>query len=314
MKHPPYHLRQNKSVDRLLLVDLIGRLGKKFNLADYTYYGFGGPYLEEFRLIYELCPDIQMVSFEDDPETYKRQKFHLPCGNLTLEDTPFKSFIANYESRDNNSVFWLDYTKLSFGNFEDFMTLLRKVARNSMLKISLRCEPRDYDTESKTKEDFRMEFDALLPDPSTTPPLIKKKFARLLQDMLQFSSEKTLSSSLEIAFLPLSSFYYADGICMFTLTGIVCLRDELEEIKSLFQGWEFANLNWSDPCCIDLPVLSTKERLHLQAHLPCNASKANYLLKKLGYEIDDTCKKSINKIEHYLRYHRYNPFFMKAIP
>ena len=65
MKQPPYHLRPNKAVDRLALVEAIKRLGRMGDLSEYTYYGLGGPYLEDFRLLYELCPEIKMVSIEE---------------------------------------------------------------------------------------------------------------------------------------------------------------------------------------------------------------------------------------------------------
>ena len=107
-------------------------------LSEFTYYGLGGPYLDDFRLIYELCPEMKMVSIEQDNETCKRQYFHLPCkeDRLRLVEKPFNSFLASYTSNDEKSIFWLDYTGLSYGNFEDFIMLLGKVA-NSMVRVSL---------------------------------------------------------------------------------------------------------------------------------------------------------------------------------
>jgi len=122
VKHPPYHLRPNKAVDRLFFVEAIKRLDRLADLKEYTYYGLGGPYLEDFRLLYEMCPEVKkMVSIEENEDTFRRQEFHLPCGILRLEKTKFKSFLAGYEANDENSIFWLDYTGLEYGHFEDFM-------------------------------------------------------------------------------------------------------------------------------------------------------------------------------------------------
>ena len=143
MRHPAYHLRPNKAVDRLTLVDAIRRVGKLGDLSDYTYYGMGGPYLEDFRLLYEFYPEIRMISIEEDEDTFKRQQFHLPCRTprLTLKKTEFKSFLAQYEPNDEKSIFWLDYVGLEYGHFEDFMVLLGKVAANSVVKMTLELNP-----------------------------------------------------------------------------------------------------------------------------------------------------------------------------
>src|SRR5450759_5384494 len=161
MKHPAYHLRPNKAVERVAFVEGIKLLAKLEELSEYTYFGFGGPYLEDFRLLYELCPELKMISIEEDAETYKRQLFHLPCGALELRQAEFSSFLAQYEANDEKSIFWLDYTGLAYSNFEDLMVLLGKVAANSMIKVTLRAEPRDF----KDKPDeFRRRFEILMPD------------------------------------------------------------------------------------------------------------------------------------------------------
>ena len=86
MKHPAYHLRPNKAAERFAFIEAIRRLERlsESGLADYTYHGLGGPYLEDFRLLYEFCPDIDMVSIESNDETYKRQRFHRPSSKVKL--------------------------------------------------------------------------------------------------------------------------------------------------------------------------------------------------------------------------------------
>jgi len=313
MKHPPYHLRPNKAVDRLTLIDAIKRLGKLNDLSEYTYYGFGGPYLEDFRLMYEFYPEVKLISIEGDEETYKRQKFHLPCRvfHLKLKYTTFKSFLAQYEANDKKSIFWLDYTGLEYGLLDDFMSLLGKVAANSIIKVTLRAEPRDY---IDKQDEFRRKFDDLMPDPSADPPLALVDFAYLVQEMIQIAAQKTLSGEMPLMFLPLSSFYYTDGTGMLTLTGMVCFRAEQNGIKKSFKDWEFANLEWRKPKAIDVPMLSTKERLQLQRLLPLSANAGKILRKSLGYLIDEDIRKTDIKLRQYADFHRYFPYFMKATP
>lgn len=319
MSHPPYHLRPNKAVDRFMFLEAIRRLEKLGDLSEYTYYGFGGPYLEDFRLLYDLCPEIEMVSIEKDEETLKRQKFHLPCGKIHLKNEPFNSFLAEYQANDKKSIFWLDYVGLKYQYFDDFMLLLGKVAADSMVKITLRAEHRDYIDADKRKQTeksntFRKEFGAVMPDPSADPPKKFTRFACFLQEMAQVAAQKALPAAMPLMFLPVSSFYYSDGTGMFTLTGVVCQREEVARVRGAFQTWRFANLDWQSPRHINVPVLSTKERLLLQCHLPCSENAGRALCKALGYLIENDRKTAESKLEQYADFHRYSPYFMRAVP
>jgi hypothetical protein len=311
MRHPAYHLRPNKAVDRLLLVEAIRRLERLGDISAYTYYGFGGPYLEEFRLLYELFPEMGMISIEENAETWKRQQFHLPCGKLRLEKMSFQSFLAQYQANDAKSIFWLDYNGLEYWHFESFMTLLGNIAADSMIKVTLRADPTDY---IGKPNEFRKRFEAIMPDPSADPPGRLRDYVYLLQEMMQIAAQRALPAATPLMFQPVSSFFYSDGTGMFTLTGIVCLRKELAKIKGLFQGWKFANVSWARPKRIDVPILSTKERLHLQNKLPCTSNGGKILRRALGYLIDESWEITEGKLQQYADFHRYSPYFMKAIP
>ncbi len=308
MKHPPYHLRLNKMVDRLLLIDVIRRVADRAGgLSEYTYYSLGGPYLEDFRLLYDLCPEIGMVSLERDEETFKRQKFNLPCGSIALQNTDFKSFISTYDEGDKPAVFWLDYTGLRFSMFEDFQAVLDRAAPESLVKITLKAAPLDVDGKW---DNFRATFDAVLPEGDEAPVTVEH-FSNFVQRMVRIAAERALPATAGWRFQPLCSFRYADGVPMVTVTGLVCSDDEVPAVKTKFDGWEFANLNWSPPTWIDLPELSTKERLALAPHLPQVHSGAA-LVKTLGYLIDRDQQKSEGKMEQYAMFHRYFPHFVRA--
>ena len=313
MKHPPYHLRTNKAVDRFLLIEALRCLGRLSELAQYTYYGLGGPYLEDFRLLHESFPDMHMVSIERNVQTFKRQKFHLPCRHIQVQQVDIKSFLSRYDSRDQKSIFWLDYTDLAYSQFEDFMYLLGKVAAGSIVKITLRAEPSDYN-QSQKEDDFKAKFAALLPSSDVVLPSEFLKFARLLQDMLQIAAQQALPSATGFAYQPISSFCYKDGVGIFTLTGIVCQRTELKVVRSRFSNWDFANMNWARPKRIDVPFLSTKERLHLQKHLPCRRDAGRRLLRVLRYYIDDDRSTAVAKMKQYADFYSYFPYFIRGIP
>ena len=323
MSSPAYHLRPNKAADRFALLEAIRRLPMLGGggLENYTYFSLGGPYLEDFRLLYEFCPEMSMVSIENDREIYKRQQFNLPFRTLKLIEEDMSSYIRRYDPGDNKSVFWLDYTRLDYSCFQDFTALLETVASHSMIKVTLRADPREYwilkppRLKKKQAEQFKRKFELVMPDSSVNPPRSPEKLAYLLQEMLQIASEQVFSPTASgRSFVPVSSFYYSDGAWMFTLTGIVCDNDGIRDVKRIFGNWEFANLEWDRPTRIAVPVLSTKERLHLQGFLPTKTNPGSRLHKQLGYLIEDDLDETKDALTQYAAFHRYSPYFMRGVP
>lgn len=311
MRHPPYPLRPNKAVDRYMLIEALKLLGRPEDLREHTYYGFGGPYLEDLRLLHEHFPKVKMVSFEEDKETHKRQHFHAPCSGLRLLKTDFKSFLAQNTFEDTKSIFWLDYIGLQYGAFEDFKEVLEKVLPGSVVKVTVRAEPGDYTDKA---DDFKKRFAAVLPSSSTPPPIRFEEFVQLLQEMFQIASEQALPAASGQAFLPIYSSCYSDGTGMFSICGLVCTRDALDGNRAKFAAHRIANTTWGKPRRLDVPFLSTKERLRLQEFLPCPKDAGATLLKELGYLIDEGKAKSERKLQSYADFYRYYPYFIKAIP
>ena len=323
MSAPAYHLRPNKAADRFALLEAIRRLPLLGNggLEEYTYFSLGGPYMEDFRLLYEFCPEMRMVSIENDRQIYKRQKFNLPFRTLELVEDELSSYISRYDPGDSKSVFWLDYTRLNYSCFQTFSALLETVASDSMIKITLQCEPKMYWTQKPFRlkrgpaARFRREFGAIMPDPSANPPRAPGNMAYLLQEMLQIEFEKTLiPGASKRSFVPVSSFYYSDGTWMFTLTGIVCDYDDVNNVAQAYTNWEFANLTWDTPTKIAVPVLSMKERLYLQNILPMPTVSGAILRRKLGYLIEDDAAETDEALKQYAIFHRYSPYFVRSVP
>ena len=224
-----------------------------------------------------------MVSIEKSEQIIKRQEFHRPCSTLRLKHVELVDFLNECEYSDQKSIFWLDFTNLTFANFEHFGLLLRNVSESSVVKISLRANATDWRAHPR---DFIEEFRGIMPVPDSEPPLLTEAYAKLIQDMLRIVAQRALPSECPVTFQPITSFIYSDSIGMLTVTGIVRSRQEADKFKDAFEGWQFANLDWSKPKIIDVPVLSTKERLSLQEHLPGEEDAGEALFDALGYELE----------------------------
>ena len=313
MKHPPYHLKVNKAIDRFLMVEILDRLKRHCNISDYTYYGFGGPFLEDCRLIHSRCPEIKIVSIERDEDTYKRQKFHSFSANLDLIFEDFDSFVANFTSR-GGEIFWLDYTNLVIGHFDDFKSILQRVSDNSVVKITVRAELPSHvgakDNDRKW-QNFKEEFSEFLPSTAKQEDIERtQNYINLLQEMIQMASIQAFLGLDESAFQLLNSSYYKDQTRMLSITGIVCNKDEVLEIKECFKNWKFLNIKWEAPNNIDVPILSIKERLHLEKDLPTGDPTGYALSKILDYKIDD--EKHIEQLKQYEEFYQYYPYFARV--
>lgn len=190
-----------------------------------------------------------------------------------------------------------------------------------MIKVTLKADPKDYwigtppELDKDLAEKFKTQFGRVMPDPFANPPRPPERFASLLQEMLRIASEKALPPAASSrSFVPVSSFHYSDGTSMFTLTGIVCDNNRLRDVRRIFRNWEFANLEWNRPTRISVPVLSTKERLHLQRLLPTKANRGSRLRKRLGFLIEDDLDETEEALTQYAAFHRYAPYFMRGVP
>ena len=311
MNEPAYQLRPNKAVDRFIFIEAIRRLESVANLSEYTYFGMGGPYLEDFRVLYEVCQDIGMVSIEKDEQVYKRQEFHRPCRPLILRRMDVFDFVDQYDSEGKKSIFWLDFTGLEYRHFECFIQLLPKLEEGSVLKITLRAHAKDY---FQRTGEFLDKFEALMPHSISEIPERNEDFGKLVHDMLRVAVQRALEGLSDIVFQPITSFFYSDGSYMLTFTGILCSNETSSQFQNAFEGLEFANLGWGDPQRIDVPTLSTKERLHLQGKLPPNNPAGDVLMKTLGYLLGTNKSATKRKLEQYSTFHRHYPYFMRSVP
>lgn len=327
MKHPPYHLRTNKAVDRLLLVEVLRKLGPSYE--GFTYYTLGGPFLEDLKVIDHFFPEMKLVSLEANQQTYLRQKFNKFNSRIELINMPLSDFLTHNYKPGTRDVFWLDYTDLKYERFEEFQRVIKQVAPGSVVRITLHAEaavdlasveerltPDELARVQKELEDaFRKEFDLLLMDfPEGGIFARPFRFARMVQLMVRRAASLALDTAgSKVDFLPVQSTRYNDNTQMLSVTGVVCLRTERDALQSQLANVRFANLDWHEPDRIDIPALSIKERLHLERHLPVPPGQdaGETLFRELNYKIDNGERQSKEQLLQYALCHREYPNFIR---
>lgn len=303
MKHPPYHLRSNKSVDRYLFVEALKHIiepGKRPS-ESYTYVGFGGPFLEDLKVAEHYFPAIKLISLEQDKETLKRQKFHRFCRRLKLLHQTDEEFVNSFTEGERLAL-WFDYLGCTPQNIGSFSEAVKKAGDWSMLRITLYA---GFPT-NEVKDKFISDFEQLLPGNYEDYFTDQDSFATLLQKIIQSSTIPPAGSSY--GFHLINSTCYRDGARMITITGLKCPNDEWKSTKRRLSKWPFFTPSWDhNPERINLPDLSLQERLHLASLLPVRSPTPGKILKRrLGYSIG-----SEESLNNYAAFCRYFPVFSR---
>jgi len=303
MKHPPYHLRSNKAVDRYLFVELLKKIfeGGPNSSEKYTYVGFGGPFLEDIKVAEHYFPEMKFVSLERDEETIKRQRFHKFCRRIRLMHKSDEQF-TNSLTEGTLLSLWFDFLGCEPRNIATFADAVRKSGNWSILRITLNASmPRD-----EGKANFIRDFQQLLPVDYEDYFETQEKFPILLQRIVHAATTPLIGSNYQFQILNASS--YRDGSRMLTITGLKCPVTEWKQIKRIFSKWRFFTRTWSQaPESINVPDLSIQERMHLASLLPTSSKNpAKHLSRRLGYSIG-----SEDSLKNYAAFCRYFPVFSR---
>ncbi len=319
MRHPPYHLRPNKAVDRLLLVRLLEGLDGWLPLDQMSYYGLGGPFLDEFRIVANAFPRMNMVSITSNEQTHLRQRFHKLSSNISLVHQPIHGYLDDFREGEP-CVFWLDYVNLDPDRLSEFERLLSLVGERSIVKLTVRAQmhdapvsevPLEEPVERVTPEEFRAVYGRWLRDEITPESLRLVNIPVVVEGMVQVAGERAMRSDPARVFQVLQSHCYNDGTQMLSVTGVVCLETDKEAIVSGLEGQKGVSFNWGNPQRIDVPELSLKERLHLEECLPVDGGDVGPLQESLNYRIDSSENGSRRKLEQFAQYYRDYPLFGK---
>ena len=278
-----YHLRPNKAVERALFIDLLNRIGRNsFNISDYRYVGFGGPFMEDFKALHLATRISKMTCVERDPTVQTRQIFNAPlsCVEFILKDS--SSFVDEY-TFEGPCVVWLDFTSPGElkQQLDDTFNLVKQLAHGDIFKVTLNAsvqalredrgnlKPRELVQLRQKVFEERVGVD--LPANVKDSDFKANQFPALLLRALHMAVNRGTNHSKLIA-QPMTAFQYSDGTTMLTATGIILDPKKMRAKKFLassrLEHWPFAKLDWRYPMEIDLPILSMKERMALEELQP----------------------------------------------
>lgn len=283
----PYRLRPNKAVDRELFLSLLSRLAATLRLESYKYVGLGGPFLEDFRLIHGRIGIDDLVCVESDKDVHNRQKFNRPVNSVDYVHDTLENYFESTEF-DGPLVIWFDYTKPGqiSDQIEGFSRAIFEVPVGSILRITVNANPASLGkpgigevaakagsmaSGTKNKIDiqewrldrFRERLGNLFPDDLQPEGMTFKNYGRSLLHALYLAVEKERISYPGRDIVWALATHYADGQPMATATVVMCHEGD-QSIQRLVEEWEYYSTP-SEPLLLDMPALSTLERLVMES-------------------------------------------------
>lgn len=321
----PYHLRQNKAIDRYAFIELLSKIDKFCNICEYSYIGFGGHSLEDFKYIHSYFGISKMISIEEDEEVYKRQQFNQPHNCIDCYLKTSSDFINDFQ-RTDETIIWLDYTKPSDlrNQIEEFQIIINKLLPCDVIKITLNAHAASYlqaqpgaksdEIQKSRLEELRRRLGDIFPYAEvTTDMMTQKRFPEALCLVLRFAANLANQGRPDVYFQPITSFSYSDGQEMLTVTGIILEQEQESNFfeKTNIKQWGLSNTNWGTPQKINVPNLTVKERLFIDALLP--NSDADVIQDKLGFLFDKNNKNSLEMLNTYVLFYRQSPFFSRIL-
>ncbi|HBF31655.1 O-methyltransferase [Rhizobium sp.] len=283
----PYRLRPNKAVDRELFLGLLSRISAALHLETYRYIGLGGPFLEDFRLIHARLGISDLICVESEEKVHKRQIFNRPIDRIKCVHNTLEDYIDGAEF-NKPVVIWFDYTMPSgiIAQIERFSRTVIEVPINSILRITLNANPESLgkpdknetttlkangtraEPNKKTLEEWRLDrlrekLGGLFPSDLKPEEMTRKLFGVSLLKTLKLAVEKEMLSLPDRRVVWVLATHYADGQPMVTATLIVCAKDD-NAIENIVDKWEYVSKP-DAPLVVDLPALSTLERLTMES-------------------------------------------------
>jgi hypothetical protein len=321
----PYRLRPNKSVDREMFLSLLTRLMPSMSIEKYHYIGLGGPFLEDFRLLHARLGIVHMTCVEIEKEVHKRQLFNRPVPSIECVHSQLEEYLDKSDF-EKPVIIWFDYTdpRKIYTQIQRFSQAIGEVPLDSVLRITLNASPESLGTPKINEisvefdddvtvdrlqkptihewrlERFRERIKTIFPSGLSSEDMTHRNFGRTLLRVLKIAVEREALNFNDRKIIWCLATHYKDGQSMVTATIVVCRKEEFNA-EELIKSWEFYSTAEA-PHCIDLPALSTLERLIMESN--------ENIFEKLGFNLPGS-EFGLDPVAVFKRYYRIYPHFSR---
>jgi len=108
---PPFQLRPNKFVDRMMFIDLVSKFVGDDGAEAYSYISIGATFLHDHHEVYRRVGVEKLISFGRDEDDIRRQSFNRPAAPmecLCMDSSELPDQLDDCVG-SKKKVIWLDY-------------------------------------------------------------------------------------------------------------------------------------------------------------------------------------------------------------
>ena len=267
-----YDLRPSKQVERRIMLDFFQRLsGSGVPCYQFRYTGMGSIHFIDHILFHKFLGLTKLVSVERDGSIRKRVHFNQPFNVVEIEIMEIGDYIPSL-SKNEKHIVWLDYDyRLSEEMIEDVKSCSYFLSSGSFVLVTVDVEPSKKSGGPLDNYKYYKDTAKNLWDPAwEADDFDRSKLPLRVLSILGKAFQEGVSGRVGMGALPCFSFVYADGHHMATLGIQLGADDEREQLAKIKQqGATYLVLNNEEPpFCIDVPVLTRRERLYLESKMP----------------------------------------------
>jgi len=299
-----FSLRQNKSIERLIVFDGLRKTIRELNLEDIVYVGLGSVWFTDFGLAHHLLSIETMISIEQDDVIFRRAQFNQPFRTVevilgesakVIPDLLTRAFL-----RDRPWIVWLDYDKkIDETRLAELRNLVKTLPPNSTLIVTCSARLTHYGKKPERVAVLRELFGDVLDERVSTEDVetevgLMRVLASTLSRYLKATAlQVARPGGLEVAF----ALTYRDGTPMVTVGGMMPSPDNVEACTNCIADSSWRGLVERP---IITPPLTAKEVAFLQAQLPRSGSITRAEVQAMGFDLEEDQIESY--VEHYLLY------------
>jgi hypothetical protein len=231
----------------------------------------GSIYFIDFILMHRLLGINRMLSVEYSTNVQKRVEFNKPFASVETKIAPIGDVIPTL-SKDLRHILWLDYDSvIQNSHLEDVSLAATFLTPGSVVVVTVDTEPGSLGDPTAWLEHFGAVggdyFESTLKKKDFAGSQLPRRNIELIEKALQSG----LAGRSGIQFIPIFNFVYSDGHRMLTVGGMIGGSRERRRLQSSgLADTDYFRGNWkADPCFINVPKLTRKERQHLDGKMPC---------------------------------------------
>lgn len=318
---PPFQLRPNKFVDRMLFLDLISRNVGDRGAQDYMYISMGAKFLYDHHAVYRRTGIEELVSFDRNDQEIKRQEFNRPTNTmkcLTLDSANLAGDLDDMRT-EKRVIIWLDFMspRERRSQLQQTEDVLQRLQVGDLFRVTLNASYGTlgrYEKAEKTRYKSEQEWAAaeLINQieeylPGDLELLTAQHLPAVLAGSIERAADRAKKFRSDVVFVPVLSTAYRDKQRMITVACAVRPSDE-QNLPDSLGKWKFRSKGWDDILNITVPELSIREKQVIDRKLD---SSTKDIFEGLPFAPQEKkAKKELERaINSYKKLHRYYPEF-----